>query len=568
MVSASVPMNSPAEVTVSAPVPQTGTGTANRWIQVGLCLTILFAYLLGDGRTPPNDDARQIYGVAESIVYRHTIRLPDGYGAVFASHPFLTSAIHVPATAVRWALARNDPDLDRILRPLASHFGGIVVATLGCLVFFRLLVHLGISPLTASLVSVVLAFGTFLPIYGRSPMSEAFQATAFIGFYSALLRIWQDPRRKTGLWLGFWAGMLVGSKYVLVLALPGALVFLGHKAWRDRRVRDYLRAGIWSLPTGVCFLAEILWYNWARTGTSTGTGYPAATALADTAFRENLLFGLWSQFFSLGKNVFFYNPPLVLAVVALPCVARTHKNCLWSLILTASPVLCLLGKFLYWSGDWCWGPRYLLFLVAPLLVLACLHLEERQPCKRRLLIAGWIGLFAIGAWVQVAGASQYWDHYIRVSKQIQSLWLGYPDRTGAQATDRKGECDPCFEDEYARTYTPAFQPIEAHAWYLWHHLKSDSWTVAAKDVPIRRYTTLNFAILRWWYENAQWDWWKLNFVGRHKATGNVLLAVFIIGLCAGSAIWIRGLCSPVALFGALGRLLARLRIIRHAPPRA
>jgi hypothetical protein len=533
-------MNLSSQVKVPFPVSQSARGTPNRWIQVGLFVTILFAYLLSDGRTPPYTDAQQIYGVAEAIVYRKSIQLPIGNGTGYASHPFLTSAIHVPATAVRWALAKTDPELDRLLKPIASHFGGIVVATVGCLVFFRLLVHLGLSFLAASLLTIVLAFATFLPIYGRSPWTETLQATSFVGFYSALLRVWRDPRRGTGLFFGLWTGMLVNSKYVFVLVLPGALLFLGYQAWRSRKTRAFVMAGLWSMLTGAPFVGLILWYNWARTGVSTGTGYPGAAALVDTVFRENLLFGLWSQFFSLGKNIFFYNPPLVLAVVALPYLSRRHASYLWALVLTAGPVICLQGKFLYWSGDWCWGPRYLLFLVPPLLALAALQLEERRRFKRRILIAGWSMMFVIGVWVQLAGASQYWDHFIRVSKEVQAQWLGNPNRSGAYVADRHGQCDPCFEDYYARTYIPAFQPIEAHSWCLWHHLMSDPWAVAAQDMPIRRYTKMDFAILRSWYEHTPWDWWKLSFVGRYRAAGNVLLAVFVVGLCGGSAVWING----------------------------
>ena len=532
-VSIPIPMSSSSEDSVLHAFPSVGRSSRNGWLQTGLFVTILFAYLLADGRTPPYTDAQQIYGVAEALVYRNSIQLPVGNGTGYASHPFLTSVIHVPATALRWALARNNPELDRLLKPFASHFAGIVVASLGCLIFFRLLVYLGISALGASLATAVLAFGTFLPIYGRSPWSETSQATFFMGFYSALLRTRESPRCKTALFFGLWTGLLVNSKYLFVAVLPGAILFLAYEAWRTRRIREFARASLWALPTGLPLLALILWYNWARTGTSTGTGYPTATNLVVTVFRENLLFGLWSQFFSLGKNIFFYNPPLVLAVFALPYVARNHSKILWALIVTAGPVLILYGKFVYWSGDWCWGPRYLLFLVAPFLVLACLHFGEYHRLKYRILMAGWTAMFLVGVWVQIAGASQYWDHYIRVSKIVQGEWLGNPNRRGAYVADRSGQCDPCFEDYYARTYTPAFQPIEAHSWFLWHHLKSDPWLVAAKEMPLRRYTTLDFAILREWYERPPWDWWKLNFVGRYKATGNVLLAIFISGVFTG-----------------------------------
>jgi len=285
----------------------------------------------------------------------------------------------------------------------------------------------------------------------------------------------------------------------------------------------------------------MLWYNWARTGTSSGTGYPTTAALVATVFRENVLFGLWSQFFSLGKNIFFYSPPLALAIVALPYAARNRPACVWAFVLTAGPVLYLYSKFVYWSGDWCWGPRYLLFLVPPFMVLASLHFAEALRTKRRLLPLGWAIVFLVGFWVQLAGASQYWDHFIRVSKSVQTEWLGNPNRRGAYVPELRGQCDPCFEDFYARTYTPAFEPLEAHSWYLWHRIKSDPWSVAAQTMPIRRYTSLNFPSVQQWYEQPPWDWWKLSFVGRYQTAGNVVLAIFISGFFAGIGFLVYGL---------------------------
>jgi hypothetical protein len=524
----------PSNAVKAQPFASTASSrSGNRWLQAGIFITVLFAYLLGESRTPPYIDSRQIYDVAESIVYRRSIQIPTGNALGYASQPFLPSAIHIPGAALRWAVARNNPELDKIVKPITSHLGSQLMSALGCLVFFRLLTYLGVSIWAAVLGTLVLAFGTFLPIYARTAWSEACQASCFIGFFSSLLRLRDSPERKTGLWFGLWTGMLVNSKYVFALVLPGALLFLGYEAWRSRKARAFLMGSLWSLPTGGAFLALMLWYNWARTGASSNTGYAPAAALVNSVFRENLLFGLWSMFFSLGKNIFFYSPPLVLAVIALPYVAKNRTACLWGLILTASPVVFLYGKYVYWNGDWCWGPRYLLFLVPPLLVLASLHLEEILRANRRLMLLGWGVVFVMGVWVQVAGASQYWDNYIRVSKTVQAEWLGIPNRKGAEVPENRGQCDPCFEDLYARTYTPAFEPVEAHSWYLWHHWMTDSWQVAQLDVPFRRYTSLNFAIVQQWYEHPPWDWWKLSFVGPYRRLGNALLCIFIVGLAGG-----------------------------------
>jgi hypothetical protein len=517
-------------------------------VQAGLFLTILFAYFLGEGRTPPYNDSKHIYTVAESMVYRKDLAIPVPGGKFYAPQPFLTSVIHVPGVFIRWAITKADPAVDKLVKPMTSHLGSQLVSAIGCLVLFRLLLHLGISLGVASAGVLLLAFATMLPIYSRTAWSEALQATCYIGFYSALLRLKDGPGRWSGFWFGIWTGLLVNSKYAFALVLPGALLFLGYCGWRDKQLRALLRAGAWSALPGAFFLAVILWYNWARTGVSTNSGYPPVAGLSEAVFREDLFIGLWAYFFSFGKSVFLYSPPLVLGLWALPLVAKRHVAILWALVLTAGPIVCLYSKFVHWSGDWCWGPRYLLFLVPAALVPAAFLIDDCLSSKRRIALAacGVVGL--LGLWVQVVGASQYWDSFIRFSKTAQVQWLGSPNRTGAITPDHGGACDPCFEDFYARNFTPAFQPIDGQWWYLKHHLFSDPWVLAAKDLPLGRYTKLEVPIARQWYEGPPyWDWWKLDFVGRYKRTGNLLLALFMAGFALGATLWVRGLRIATAL---------------------
>jgi hypothetical protein len=557
-----------------AAVPASPTKAGWR-LQLGVLLTVLFAYFIAEGRTPPYNDSKQIYTVAESIIYRKAIDIPVTGVKLYAQQPFLTSAVHLPGVALRFAITKRYPAVDTLIKPLTSHVGTQVVAALGCLVFFRLLLYLGLSLGAASFGALLMAFASFLAIYSRTAWSEAVQATCFVGFYSALLRLRDSPSRRTGIWFGIWMGLLINSKYAFALVLPGTLLFLGWHAWKRRQIAPLLRAAAWPALPGAFFLAVILWYNWARTGVSTNSGYPTVAGLAASVFRENLLFGLWSYLFSFGKSIFLYNPPLVLSLVALPLVWRKHRACLWALLLTAAPIVCLYSKFVFWSGDWCWGPRYLLFLVPPALLPAAFLVDDCLRGKRFIALAACGAVFLVGVWVQVVGASQYWDHFIRYSKTAQTQWLGNPNRTGALTADHGGGCDPCFEDFYARNFTPAFQPIEGQWWYLKHRLRDDSWAVAAADLPLHRYTTLDLQNARQWYEHPAWDWWKLDFVGPNRRAGNWLLALFIVGFVAGVLFWIAGLraarepCAETGRYswprpwlrlrGFLGPRLAHLR---------
>ena len=142
-------------------VPQRGRNdaprTASLGVQAGLFLTILFAYFLGEGRTPPYNDSKHIYTVAESMVYRKDIAIPVPGGKFYAPQPFLTSVIHVPGVFIRWAITKANPAVDKLVKPMTSHLGSQLVSAMGCLVLFRLLLHLGISLGAASSGALLLA---------------------------------------------------------------------------------------------------------------------------------------------------------------------------------------------------------------------------------------------------------------------------------------------------------------------------------------------------------------------------------------------------------------------------
>jgi len=90
---------------------------------------------------------------------------------------------------------------------------------------------------------------------------------------------------------------------------------------------------------------------------------------------------------------------------------------------------------------------------------------------------------------------------------------------------------------------------------------------AAEDLPLHRYTKLEFPGARNWYEHPPWDWWKFDFVGSYKNVGNELLAFFVFGFVAGIVLWIRGAAAPCAETGPCGRLRLWPRLWTSLGPR-
>jgi hypothetical protein len=513
--------------------------------QLGLFFALFFAYLVLGGREPPWNDARQIYQVAESLVQRGAIDVEARTfvvrdGKFYAAHPFLSSAVHVPGALLVKLTSKAWPGSDRLVMPLASHLGPAALAALVGLLFFRLCLTLGTSLAAARMGTATLAFATMVAVYARSPYSEITQTAGFMAFYLALYAWLERPTARRAGVFGLCAGALVNIKVIFLLALPGAAVLAGVRLWRARGggPREWLRHAGFAALGGLPGLLLLFGYNYARSHAWLATGYPAEQ-LSGREFGEWTAVGLWGLFFSLGKSVFLYSPPLIAAVIALPR-ALASRSRLWLAVLlaTAGPVLLFYGRFTFWHGDWCWGPRYSLFVLPVALLPLVFAYDDLRLQRRRLANGAALAIFVVGFAVQLLGGLFYWDHYIRVAREAQKQWLGRADRSGATTPDTGEDCGPCIEDVYGLNWLPAFQPIEGHWWLLRNRMRERDGQAAEADAPWHRYTSLKLNIAAS-YGRARYDFWLMDWRGPHRTAGWLLFGLFFLGCTAGATLAVR-----------------------------
>jgi len=140
------------------------------------------------------------------------------------------------------------------------------------------------------------------------------------------------------------------------------------------------------------------------------------------------------------------------------------------------------------------------------------------------------------------GNAFFWDHWIRISAEARSRWLGLPNRAGAIIPDHGGMCDACFEDTHQLHWLPQFQPIRGHFWMLRHVTAGHDWVRAEKDAPWHPETSLRLDI-RSTYERVRVgpriDWWVMEY-SRHHRQAVIIGLVLIGGLLGGVLLWSLG----------------------------
>jgi hypothetical protein len=190
-------------------------------------------------------------------------------------------------------------------------------------------------------------------------------------------------------------GRVVGQRQAgLLLSGIGAGLFLAWELRRNWRAL-VLVAGV-SVAASFPFGAVYLWYNYIRWGSIYFTGYGLAFAGNGVSsapvgiLHESPLVGLYGMFFSPGKSVFLYCPPLIVAALGFFRFTKRFRYVVLAMVLTILPSLYLHAQMISWAGDYAWGPRYMTFALAVLLLPAGFLLQDLLDHASRL--RRWLGL--------------------------------------------------------------------------------------------------------------------------------------------------------------------------------
>lgn len=319
---------------------------------------------------------------------------PGRDGGSYSPYGVLPSLLAVPLHLVGALLAPAGPAADYTTRFAVTALNAPLTAAAGA-VLAAWALRLGASPAWAAALALLYGLATFAWPYARTFFSEPLAALLILGAAErahAAQQPGQPAMQGRALFVaGLAAGLLPATRIAAGVVLPVLGLYVLWGAWQGRPAcRSWLRSVFGVLRGPLSWLAGLLpglalvvWYNLARFGTPLASGYASEAGL----FTTPLLVGLYGLLLSPGKSVLLYAPPLLLALPGAVALWRrgAQATVLLALGLFLSHLL-LYARWGEWPGGGVWGPRFLLPVVAPLLVLAAGFVPLRQDATG---LSGW-----------------------------------------------------------------------------------------------------------------------------------------------------------------------------------
>jgi hypothetical protein len=303
------------------------------------------------------------------------------------------------------------------------------------------------------------------------------------------------------------AAVLFRSTALIFLPIFGVWFLIPRR--KDEWLRAVRDAALFSAGAVFMLLLLVMSNTW-RYGSPTSFGYnQTASNLNALPAGGPILTGLWGQWLSPGKSLFLYAPFVLLAVAGLVISVRRFPRELALLIAIVVGNTLLFGRVRFWSGDWAWGPRYMI-IVLPCLAVMCAPLVNRKPWRNALAVLAGLGFLFPGA---LGVLVNYTYFYQRANRSLGATF------------------------SHAVYHDWSWNPI-------WHHIKilGQEWGNFGRPFGFLYMKGLpRFDV--WWLDDR---WWITGHPGRFAAGGLMLLVVVALAI-AGVVILRNALRKPVAI---------------------
>jgi hypothetical protein len=167
--------------------------------------------------------------------------------------------------------------------------------------------------------------------------------------------------------------------------------------YRKRDLKTAVRYGaLFSLGAIVSLVVLVMLNAW-RYGDPLSIGYgQTGSNLHGIRARGSMITGIWGLWLSPGKSVFLYAPFTLLAVAGIVISVRRLPAEMSLLIALVAVNTLFFARVRFWSGDFAWGPRYMI-IVMPCLAVMCAPLMNRSRWRQALAALAGLGFLLPGA---------------------------------------------------------------------------------------------------------------------------------------------------------------------------
>ena len=281
---------------------------------------------------------------------------------------------------------------------LATFSNCFVISILASL-FFLTLVELRVSKQSSLITTFLLSFCTTMAVYGRGLFADAFTALILLLAFRAYLKDAPDL-------CGTAIAILFATRLEYALLAGVFPLFFARKKW------------IQFLIPVVLTLFLLACLNYVRFGNPFNQGQLGYDE--HDKFSTPLFVGLFGLFFSPGKGLLWYSPPILLSLIGFKAFSKETKNVLLFLGICV-PIVIVHALWHSWMGGWSYGPRRLIGLLPILLLPAGFGVQfmlRKKYGSIALAVLACVGFIA-----QVGGLTTNFMTYIKSCPNFSvTLW--------------------------------------------------------------------------------------------------------------------------------------------------
>lgn len=379
-------------------------------IALNLIIFILSLYMITASMIHHSDQSALRYDVTENVVEKHDLSVSNGNGVqgkdgrYYSYYGLGSSALAVPFYVIGKVVGGASQPLIYFMQLM---FGAVTVS-----VIFLFCVSLGYSLRSSLVAALFYGVGSMAWPLAKQPFEHVTE-TLFVVL--SVYYLYQFSLRNKIIHLVLSAvcfGISLNIRLTSLLIVPSLFivgVVPNSKCVYEKKCIKTIAKHMFVYSLVVLpFVFLVFWYNYYRFGSIYETGFQLIARKTGIDFFSgtNLLTGLRGFLLSPGKGIFYYSPVAILFFPAIIPFYRRHPKIASSFILAILAYILFLSKNIYWHGDWCWGPRYLLAILPFLIIPSVEILEPKKnfaiPFRWKTLI---YVIFAIGVIIQLAAVS-------------------------------------------------------------------------------------------------------------------------------------------------------------------